>query len=109
MKTSTKNKFVKLWTSELEICNEINAIYKKIETAEILEKSTKALQKKYDSLVNKQAKIYASLVQMIIKGEIGEDAPKQCKSELGELYGYVEDCFTEAWTDYLYELEKQAA
>lgn len=109
MKTSTKNKFVKLWVKELEICNEINAVYKKIETAEILEKPIKTLQKKHDSLVNKQDKVYKQLVQMITKGEIGEDAPKQCRSELGELYGYVEDCFPEAWTDYLYEVERQVA
>ena len=109
MKTSTKNKFVKLWTRELEICNEITAVDKKIETAEILEKPTKTLQKRHDALVNKQGKVYEQLVQMIIKGEIGEEAPKQCRNELGVLYGYVEDCFPEAWTDYLYEVERQAA
>ena len=109
MKASTKNKFAKLWNKELEICNEITAVYKRLETAEILEKPTKSLQKKHDSLVNKQEKIYKQIVQMIISGEIGEDAPKQCRSVLGELYGYVEDCFPEAWTDYLYEIEKQAA
>ncbi|KTG21993.1 hypothetical protein AUR67_00505 [Pseudoalteromonas sp. XI10] len=109
MKTSTKIKFAKLWAAERDICDQINDAYKKIETAEALEKPTKTLQKKHDSLVSKQAKVHKKIELMLINGELGKDAPKQCRSELGDLYGYVEDCFYEVWDDYLYYLEINAA
>lgn len=99
MSNAIKTKFVKLWNQEYTAATKILELEKEVQRAELRDRSTKALEKKITTQENKVAKANDSIVKMIVDGLVDENSHTLYKDALGELYGYVNDCYFECFTD----------
>lgn len=100
MKNIIKQQFVKNWTKEYESTVKANQLRDKLETAQALGKATTRLQNQINGEQYKADSALNTVATMIETGLLPEDAHKQCKEELGNLYGYVCDCYCGLYDEF---------
>jgi len=94
-----QNRFVSLWQDEYDATTNLHKLDGDIEIAERFSEDASELKAERDSLMKLARNRYNSIVTMIKAGEIDENAPEKFRQALGDLYGYVSDCYFECVTD----------
>ena len=92
--------FVKCWKAEHEATAKLNQLNERIEINNRYDKPTARLYKSVDTWSQKQSDACKPLIPLIEEGLIPEDATTICKDELGDLGGYVCDCYHELWLEH---------
>lgn len=95
-----KRLFVKCWQREYAATTQLLALERRLETAELLEKPTARLSRQ---VATAQAKVNTAcdpLIPLVQNGTLGEDATVQCQAMLGDIRGYVADCYLALWLDH---------
>ena len=98
--------FVRCWKAEYTATRKLNELYKKIETNQRYNKPTARLHNSADTWSQKQSDACKPLIPLIEAGLIPENATTICQDELGDLGGYVCDCYHEFWLEHNPEVIK---
>lgn len=93
------NKFVRLWKKEYEAIRLSHALGRDLDLAYMLERPTRAIERKIETQRRKAEAACDELTKMIDDGLIGQDAVAQCDGALGNLEGYVCDCYHDIYHD----------
>ena len=92
--------FVKCWTAEYKATAMINKLDREIENSNRYGKPTLRLENRLDTWREKQGAACGPLLELIASGEIPKEAVTICAEALGDLEGYVADCFYDLWVDF---------
>nr|WP_282764510.1 hypothetical protein [Alteromonas macleodii] len=93
MTNAQKRRFASYWKKEYEATLKINSLQADLEKAEMLCLPKARLKSRIASWRIKQTQSLQVIESMIKKGEVSENAASECKEVLGNLYGYVADCY----------------
>jgi len=93
MTNAQKRRFASCWKKEYEATLKINSLQADLDKAEILGLPKARLKSRIASWQTKQTQSLQAIESMIEKGEVSEDTASECKDVLGNLYGYVADCY----------------
>ena len=93
MNNAQKRRFASYWKKEYEATLKINSLQADLEKAEMLCLPKARLKSRIASWRIKQTQSLQVIESMIKKGEVSENAASECKEVLGNLYGYVADCY----------------
>lgn len=105
MNKTTINKFVRLWTKEYEAISLSHKLDRDLDCAYMMERPTKAIENRKATQVKKADAASLEIEKMVIDGLIGKDAVAQCNGALGNLEGYVCDCYHDVYQDALEEIK----
>ena len=93
MTNAQKRRFASYWKKEYEATLKINSLQADLEKAEMLCLPKARLKSRIASWRIKQTQSLQVIESMIKKGEVSENAASECMEVLGNLYGYVADCY----------------
>lgn len=97
---SLKKKFVVCWKKEYAATVKLNALQKASDLAYRLDKPTARLESQIVAWTNKVNTACDPLIPLIQSGVLGKDATAQCADLLGDIRGYVADCYYAMWLDH---------
>ncbi len=100
MTPATKRLFVKCWKAEYAATVKANKLSDDIDLAYILEKPVARLENSLSTWNKKQNEACDALIPLVESGELTKDVVDLCREELGEIYGYVCDCYHDFWLDF---------
>ena len=99
MKPSLIKLFVKCWTAEYAASEKVNEINDAIDECSGTSKPTTGLYQRLDKWIIKQYEACQPLNELIASGELPEDAADICQEQLGDLRGYVSDCYHDVYIE----------
>jgi len=100
MNLKQKKLFVKCWKAEYKATSMINSLQARSDTAYRYDRPTARLERSINTWREKQNKACDPIIELIQNGLIGEDAVILCDELLGDLGGYVADCYHCFWEEY---------
>ena len=95
-----KKLFASCWKKEYAATIKLQSLQEASDLAYRLDKPTARLQNQINAWALKQNAACEPLIPLIQTGVMGEDATHQCADLLGDLRGYVADCYYAMWLDF---------
>jgi hypothetical protein len=100
MNNAAKNLFVKLWSAEYSLTKEVNILQERSDMAYKYGEPTARLEGRINTINKKLSLLGEKIAHNIQKGVFSKDAVLKCTG-LGDIGGYVVDCYHEYYQDYV--------
>lgn len=95
-----KKLFAACWKKEYAATLKLNSLREASDRAYQRDLPTARLENQIQVWQRKQNDACDPLIPLIESGVLGQDATVQCASRLGEISGYVADCYYSMWLDH---------
>lgn len=100
MNAAQKKLFVKCWKAEYQATVKVHSLQDRSDAAYRYGRPTARLENSLNVWTKKQNEACDPLIELIQNGSIGKDATALCSDLLGDLGGYVADCYHCMWQDF---------
>ena len=99
MTNTDKKQFARLWVKEYEATVKLSQLNDKREFYRNIGKPTGMLSRSIESWEKKQTAALDSIEAGIKEGKFDQNTPDECRELLGDLCGYVCDCYHDCLID----------
>jgi len=100
MTNTQKKAFVKLWSKEYELTVKIHNLQERSDFNYRVDKPTARIEASINTCEAKRDVLITQIIEGVKHGDFTYDAVYQCADLLGDLGGYVVDCYNELYNDY---------
>ena len=100
MTNQAKKLFVRLWIAEHKAVKLYHELSNKLDIACRFDKPTARIAGKLETQKKKASDLVDQICENIKNGNFPRNAVELCSDQLGDLHGYVCDCFADLYLDY---------